>query len=541
MTTIDNRPEAVSSALAEVADDAGRAIQGVASWATSADHKRLGRAFMVSSLLMGVGILVVGVLLGVERMNPDDALLRSDSVGQLFSLHRVGMLYLVVTPLLLGLGLAIAPLQVGSRSLSFGRAAALGFWTWLAGSVLVVAAFVGNGGPGGGDADMVELFLMGLALALIGLVAASGSLVTTLLTSRAPGMRLDRMPYLAWSSLVGGLAALLVLPVVVGVLVLLSVDLHYGGVVFDGSAGIVDWMGWATTQPASLIAVVPALGALADVVVTATGRRHPLRGGVLVGIAVFATAMLGAVTQVDHVLPWSGSSAGDRIADLLPFALFNLLPILGALIVIAMAAMALRAGRPRLTAGFAFCLTGGLVILLGAASQALAPVLDMQLTGTTYEEGSFVAVTCGGVLVALGALAHWGPKLWGRRIADKQILPLAAVGFVGAVVSALALMVAGFQGQPATTAGGFDYELSPQLLNIVSLAGQVLVVLAVVAFAVAAIRSFTSGEAAGDDPWDGQTLEWATSSPPPADNFTEVHTVSSGEPLLDLKPVRSDA
>ena len=541
MTTIDNRPEAVSSALAEAADDAGRAIHGVASWATTADHKRIGRAFMVASLVMGAAALVVGALLGIERLNPDDTVLQANSIGQLFSLHRVGMLYLVAMPLLLGLGLAVAPLQIGSRSLSFGRTAALGFWAWLMGSILVIVAFIGNGGPGGGDADMVDLFLMGLALVLIGIVAASVSLVTTILTSRAPGMKLDRTPALAWSSLVGGIANLLVLPVVIGVLILLSVDHQYERLVFDGNAGILNWMGWAISQPASFLAVIPALGAAADVVITASGRRHSLRGGVLVGIGVFATAMLGAVTQVSHDLPWSGSSIGDKIKDVLPFALFNLLPILGAVIVLGMVAPALKGGKPRLSAGFVFSLTGLIVIVGGVVAHALAPIVDLQLAGTTYDEGVFTAVTSGGVLVGLGAIAHWGPKLWGRKIADKQLLPLALLGFIGADLGALALAIAGFQGQPGMTAGGFDYKFSPQLLNGVAMAGSALVALVVVLFGLLAFKSFTSGETAGDDPWDGQTLEWATSSPPPANNFSDLHTVSSAEPLLDLKPARSDA
>ncbi len=541
MTTIDNRPEAVSSALAEAADDAGRAIHGVASWLTTADHKRIGRAFMVFSLIMGAAALVVGVLLGIERLNPGDSLLPSDSVGQLFSLHRVGMLYLVVMPLLLGLGLAIAPLQIGSRSIAFGRTAALGFWAWLMGSILVIVAFIGNGGPGGGDANMVDLFLMGLALALVGIVAASVSLVTTILTSRAPGMRLDRTPALAWSSLVGGIAAIVVLPVLIGVLILLSVDHQYARNVFDGNTGILNWMGWAITQPASFIAVIPALGAVADIVVTASGRRHPQRGGVLVGIAIFATAMLGAVTQIDHTLPWSDSSTADKIKDILPFALFNLLPILGVLVTLGMVGLALKSAKPRISAGVVFALTGLLVIVLGVVSHALAPILDLQLTSTTYDEGVFTAVTYGGVLVGLGALAHWGPKLWGRKAADKQLLGLAPIGLIGAAIAALALMVAGFQGQPAMTAGGFDYDLSPQALNAVAMAGTALVVLVVVLGGLLMVKSFTSGEAAGDDPWDGQTLEWATSSPPPANNFSDVHTASSAEPLLDLKPARSDA
>ena len=541
MTTIDHRPDAVTSAIADVADDAGRALTGVVGWVTTADHKRVGRAFIVSSLMMGIAALVVGVLLGVERIDANNTVLRADSIDQLFSLHRVGVSFLVVLPLLLGLSLAVAPLQVGSRSATFPRAAALGFWAWLSGSVMVVVAYVGNGGPGGGDAKMVDLFLMGLAMALIGVLATAGSLVVTVLTSRAPGMRLDRTPMVAWSALVGGVALVLTLPVLVGDLILLSVDHHYARVAFGGNKDILTWMGWALGTPATLVLVIPALGMVADILITASGRRHPMRGGLLFGIGVAATAALGAVMQKPNLLPWSGSSGSDRIKNLLPYAFFNLLPILGVVVTIGLGVLALKAGKPRFSAALVFGLLGGLSILAGVLASALTPILDLQLVGTTYEEGVFVMIAYGAVLAGLGGVAHWGPKLWGRKIADKQLAPLALLGALGVDLAAIPLMVAGFQGQPAMAAGGYDYKLSPQLLNVLGAIGEAAVLATVLFFGLLALRSFTKGEAAGDDPWDGQTLEWATSSPPPADNFADLAMVSSATPLLDLKPARSDA
>lgn len=540
MTAIDNRPDVVS-AIADVADDAGRAISEASGWLTTADHKRIGRLFIGSGLLFGLAALAVGVILGVGRLDPADSILQSDAVGQLFSLHRVALSFLVVAPLLLGICLAVVPLQLGSRSLAFPRAAALGYWAWDFGAVMVIIAFIANGGPGGGEPLMVDLFLLGLALSLIGLVIAAASLVVTVLTSRAPGMTLDRVPMLAWSALVGGVALVISLPVLVGDLVLLAVDHQYANQAFGGNARILSWIGWSMTQPATFVLVIPALGAVVDILVTVSRRRHPMRGVIMAGIGIFATAMLAAVTQVPHELRWSGTTNGDKIKDLLPYAFFNLLPLLGVFVTIATAGMVLQRNKPKITAGLLFGLLGGMCVLGGVATHALTPIVDLQLGGTVYEEGVFVLLTGGAILAALGALAHWGPKLSGRQL-PKAIGGLALLGFAGTKLAALPLLVAGFQGQPAGAVTFGEYELSPQLLNGIAAVGQLLLFAAVLFFALALLASFIGkGAAAGDDPWDGQTLEWATSSPPPADNFADLHTVSSAEPLLDLKPAGSNA
>jgi heme/copper-type cytochrome/quinol oxidase subunit 1 len=192
------------------------------------------------------------------------------------------------------------------------------------------------------------------------------------------------------------------------------------------------------------------------------------------------------------------------------------------------------------SAPLVFALLGLLMLFTGVLAHTLTPILDLQLTGTVYEEGVFVYVAYGAVLIGFGAIAHWGPKLRGRRIADKQAIPLALLGFLGTVLAGLPLLIAGFQGQPAAAPGDFDFDLA-ELLNALAFAGQVLMLITVLGFSLLALRSFATGDAAGDDPWDGQTLEWATSSPPPPDNFSEVHTVASATPLLDLKPARTDA
>ena len=218
--------------------------------------------------------------------------------------------------------------------------------------------------------------------------------------------------------------------------------------------------------------------------------------------------------------------------------MFNLLPILGGFIVIALGALALRGGRPRLIAPLVFGLLGALMVFVGIVANAIYYIGDAQLAGTVFEEGTWLYIVYGAVLSALGAITYWGPKLWGR-VDPRQAGPAARRARLhrhGARLVAVPhrrLRQAAGQRQrvrllrpaePVERAGRRRprARCSSRCWPSSGLA----------------VRSFTKGADAGDDPWDAHTLEWATSSPAPYANFADVHTVASAEPLLDLKPRR---
>lgn len=541
MTTFDTHAAGPTAASSSGAGALGAFVVGIGSWATTTDHKKIGRLFVVAALIVGVAAAVVGAFLGFERISATGySILDLDSIDQLTSLYRVLLAFGVALPLMLGIAIAIVPLQIGSKAIAFGRLALFGFWMWIAGLVVVVYSIAANGGPGGGEAKMVDLFLVGTVIAAAGALSASISLVTTVLTNRAPGMNLSRVPMLSWASLTGGVSLLLTLPVVIGSAIYLYVDHHYGRLAFGGNKGVNDWLGWSLTQPQTYVFAVVGVGVVAEVASVASGRRHPLRAVLLVGAGILTVAALGGATQVQHSLTWTNTSGSDKVKELIPFLLFNGLPVLGALVVLGGCALGLAQGRPRVMAPLVPAFLGLAMVLAGMVGHLVAQFGPAGLAGTVFEEGEFNYVVYGTLLMGIGAVAYWGPKLWGRSLPQSAVFGLGALGFLGTVLSSLPLYIAGFANQPAGVVDGFSYDGPQELWNALAAAGQAIIALTVVLFLLTALRAFRAGEAAGDDPWDAQTLEWSVSSPAPADNFASVPSVSSPEPLLDVKPAGSE-
>ena len=537
MTTIETHASGTQVHATSSDSALGAFLVGVAAWATTTDHKRIGRLFIGCALLIAIAAAALGAVVGVERITATGySILNKDSIVQIFSLYRVGLSFGVMLPLLLGVAIAVVPLQVGAKTIAFARSAMFGFWMWLAGMGLAVGSTIANGGPGGGNAKMVDLFLLGMGLAVIGALAAAVSVVTTVLTSRAPGMTLLRVPMSSWSALTGGVALVLTLPVLLGTLVYLYVDHHYGRVAFGGNKGISDWMGWSLTQPQTYVYVAMGVGVLAEIAAVVSGKRQVLRPVLLTGIAVVSVAALGGATQVQHALTWTNTSSSDKVKELIPFLIFNALPLLGVLVVLGVSLLGIAQGKPRLVPAMAPALLGLGMILTGMVGHLVSLFGPAQLAGTVFEEGEFIYVGYGALLIGLAAISYWGPKLWGRVLPSSAVLGISGLAFLGTVLAALPMYIAGFANQPANVVDGFSYSGPQELWNIASAAGHALVAVSVLLFILTALRAFTAGEVAGDDPWDAQSLEWSVSSPAPSSNFVSTPSVASAEPLLDIKP-----
>ncbi len=550
MTTIESSPESAAGT-----SGFGRLLAADVDWLTSTDHKKIGRLFIGGGLLGLLATIVVNLLIGVERLDGGDVALDADAWVQLFSAQRFGLVFGTALPLAMGLCVAVAPLQLGARSIAFPRLAQSGFFMWFGGFVLAIVAVASNGGFDG-DADMVDLFLAAHVLMALGLLAAATSIVTSVLTTRAPGMTMRRVPFFAFSSLIFGIGLLLVMPVLIGALVYLFVDHRSGsGTLFD--AGVGEYAAWAFGQPTTYLFAVPALGVFAELLPVTFKKRTPVRGAVFGGLAIVgASALAGTTQQTVFDVPWSGSQFGvgesdgfaDRVNDVLPWALFHGLPILGAGILFFMFLFLAAprrgesadgsGGRVNITAAFLFAFFGFGMVLVGMHGGALLPITDLDLIGTVFDEATLVYIVYGSVLGLLGGVLYWAPKLWGVRLDMRVMAPLALIGVAATVCATFPLYIAGFLDQPA----GFEYaDDDLQIWNILSFTGHALMLLTVLGFIGLLTAAMRGDRNPGDDPYDAQTIEWATTSPAPGDNYVDVPAITSAEPLLDAKQANATA
>jgi heme/copper-type cytochrome/quinol oxidase subunit 1 len=226
---------AVSASPAVSSAPSNSAVGAIGAWLTTTDHKRIGRLFIGLSVIWLLGVSAVATVLGFERISDASNTFDANAVPQLFAFTRVGLMFGVALPILMGLAIAVVPIQIGARAIALARVASLGFWAWAAGSAMVIASIIGNGGPGGGNADLVDVYLLGFGLGLVGLLAAAVSLCTTVMTARCSGMSLDRIPMMSWSALVSAVSVLLTVPVALGSVIYVAVDHHYGRIVLGGN------------------------------------------------------------------------------------------------------------------------------------------------------------------------------------------------------------------------------------------------------------------------------------------------------------------
>ena len=474
-------------------------VISVGQWITSSDHKKIGRLFIGTSLLSAVLVAVLGLLFGLERMSPAHMqIFDGDATLQLFSLYQFALVFAVLAPLFVGIAIAVVPTQLGARAVAFPRVAQFGFWAWLFGALMVDISIIGNGGPSGGATDLVDLYLLGVALAAGGLLAGSLCVATSVLTARAPGMTLDRIPAFSWSALIGSIATLLSLPVMIGTIIYVYVDHTHAQLIFGGNKGIDSFLGWSLSQPMTFVFVIMALGVLAEIAPVTARTEQPLRPIVLAGIGIISTAVLGTVTQSSHILDWAGTNS-DKVKSTLLHSLFNGLPLLGMLIVVLVSLLCLKVGTPRVTASFALSLLGVLMIIVGVLGNGLYTLKPASLDGTVFSEGIVLYLVYGGLLSALGALSHWAPLLWGRAIDNTKLLGLALVGLLGTILASFPLYIAGFADQPANAVMGFDYDGPIALWNVLSGLGHALIALTVLGFIALLIDAVRNGEAVSQE------------------------------------------
>ena len=475
---------------------------GIAAWLTTTHHRQIGRMTIVASSVWLLVAVALGALVSFERIADASLVFTEMASTQMVVLARMLTVFGVLAPMLLGVAIATVPSQIGAREMALPRLALLGMYLWLFGTVTLTAAVFNNGVPGG-DAAMIDLHVLALGTLIAGLLAGWVSVLTTVATSRRAGLTLANASLLSWSGLVAAFAALITLPVLLGTVIYVAVDHRYGQLAFGGSKDIMDWLGWGSTQPQTFIYSIVAFGVLAQLALAPTRRSPMMKGAMLVGIGLIASAAVGTVSQTAHVFVWDGSLV-DKLKSFVPFALYNGLPLLGALVVVALSLLALKGSNSKQLVPFVPAFLGVGMVLTGMLGNAVQHIESAGLLGTTFEEGARVYMVYGAALTTWGAVAYFGPAWTARTMKSSAILGVSALGFLGTVLAGLPTYIAGFAGQPANEVSSFNYSGPSTAFNAISTAGHAVMLLAVVGGIALALKSFSTGPQTGTNPWGAE-------------------------------------
>lgn len=512
----------------------------------SNDHSMVGRLWIGASLLFLVAITALGVVSRIERVAPDSFGIFGDTASYLqsWTLLRTGAIFMVAIPLFLGLATSIVPLQVGSASIAFPRLAAAAFWAWLVSAGIHIASFLADGGLGpteGTNSEGTLLTIVSLGFMIVAILASSVCIATTVIALRPAGMTLLRVPAFSWSMLVAVSVWLFSLPVLLANLIYAYVDLQGRDPIAFGDPGRL-WseVEWAWSQPQIYAYAIPVLGVLAEIIPVAAKHRQANRGVLMGFIGLFGVLSFGAWAQ--HAFSRGADPAfvdGNLIYDEFLFVVFGLVVALPVFGVFGAIADTIRRGSvPRLGAAVLGALAGGLLLL---AAVLVGVVRVIPLWDGLHEDNvllssataQFTLVLAAVIASAVGALAHWSPKVFGGYAKDPIAVMAALALLIGGLLAGLADMISALLGQPDVSIDAVS-ESGIETMNGLVVLGTVLLVVGALLLLVAVVPAFTSDEELPDDPWDGHTLEWATPSPPPVGNFVEaIDTITSAEPLLD--------
>jgi cytochrome c oxidase subunit I+III len=518
---------------------------GLWPWLTSVDHKSIGKRYIITAL----AFLLLGGLeaatMRAQLARPENTLLGPDAYNQIFSMHGVTMMFLFAVPVMEAMGLYLVPLMIGARNVAFPRLNAFGYWVYLFGGLFLYISFFLNMGPDTGWFSYVPLagpefdpgkradvYAQAVTFTEIAALVGAVELIVTIFKNRAPGMSLNRMPLLVWAMLVQGFMVLFAMPWVAVATQFLAMDrlvaTHFFNPAEGGDALLWQHLFWFFGHPEVYIIFVPALGFLSSIVATFT--RRPVFGYPVMVLSMIATGFLGFGLWVHHMfatgLPQLGQSffTGASMMIAIPSGIQIFCWI-----------ATIWSGRPRISVAFLFAIGFVVLFIIGGFTGVMiaSVAFDQQVHDTFFIVAHLHYVLIGGAVFPLfGAFYYWFPKITGRMLSERLGRWNFWLFFIGVNLTFFPMHQLGLEGMPRRV-----YTYLPETgwgdLNLLATAGAVTIATSVLLFIINVVVSLRRGVLSGDNPWGAETLEWATSSPPPPYNFAYIPVVESRSPLWE--------
>ncbi|MEZ4865228.1 MAG: cytochrome c oxidase subunit I [Caldilineaceae bacterium] len=526
-----------------------RTDAGLTHWLATTDHKKIGILYVLLTLFFFVVGGLEALLLRVQLAQPENTFLSPELYNQIFTMHGTTMIFLVVMPMLIGFGNYLVPLMIGARDMAFPRLNALGFWMLFFGGLLLYFSFIGGpaaGAPAAGWFSYAPLseqpysfnngmtyWGLGLLVTGVGTVSAGINFVVTILKLRAPGLTLTRLPLFVWMILVNSLLIVIALSLFNAALVMLIFDRLLEANFFQpangGSALLWQHYFWLFGHPEVYIMVLPAFGIISEVIPVFS--RQPIFGYRFVATSTAAIGLLSLGVWVHHMfvvglgLPVNSLFGASSMLIAIPTGvkIFNWMATMWG-------------GAIRFTTAMLFATAFLILFTIGGITGVMfaAVPIDWQTTDTYFVVAHFHYVLFGGTFFAMMAgFYYWFPKVTGRLLSERLGRWHFWLLLIGFNLTFFIQHILGLLGMPRRV---YTYPALPGWgwMNLLSTGGAFIMALAMLVFGWNLIVSLRQGATAGDNPWRAWTLEWATTSPPPDDNFHRLPPIRSRRPLWDV-------
>lgn len=521
-------------------------------WFTSVDHKKIGIMYVILALVMLLRGFADALMMRTQQamaFNGNPGIFPPHHYDQVFTAHGVIMIFFMAMPFVTGLMNLVVPLQIGARDVSFPFLNNFSFWMTTAGAVLIMMSlFVGEFArtgwlaypplsgveysPGVG----VDYYIWGLQVAGIGTTLSGINLIATIVKMRAPGMTMMKMPVFTWTSLCTNVLIVASFPILTATLALLSLDRYAGTNFFTNDLGGNPMMYvnliWIWGHPEVYILVLPAFGIFSEVVATFTGKR-------LFGYAsmVYATVVITILSYLVWLHHFFTMGSGASVNSFFGITTMIISIPTGAKMFNWLFTM--YRGRIRYEVPMLWTIGFMVTFVIGGMTGVMLaiPPADFVLHNSLFLIAHFHNVIIGGVVFGLMAgVTYWFPKAFGFKLDPfwgKMSFWFWLVGFYFAFMP---LYVLGLMGVTRRMSQFEDPSL--QIWFIIAAFGAFLIALGIGSFLIQLVVSFLKREELRDttgDPWGARTLEWSTSSPPPAYNFAMTPIVYDHDSWYDMK------
>jgi cytochrome o ubiquinol oxidase subunit 1 len=521
-------------------------------WLTSVDHKRIGVMYVFLALVMLLRGFADAIMMRSQQavaIGGAQGYLPPDHYDQIFSAHGTIMIFFVAMPLVIGLMNFVVPLQLGVRDVAFPVLNSVSFWLTASGMLLVnLSLFIGNFARTGwmGYPPLSELafspdvgvdyYLWSLQISGIGTLLAGINMVTTILKLRAPGMIYFRMPVFCWTALASNMLIVAAFPILTATFVMLLLD-RYAGMHFftndgGGSAMMYVNLFWAWGHPEVYILILPAFGVFSEVIATFSGKA--LFGYRSMVLATLAICVLSFMVWLHHFFTMGAGADVNAF-----FGIMSMIIAVPTGVKIFNWLFTLFHGRIVFSTPVLFSVGFMVTFVIGGMTGVLlaVPPVDFVVHNSVFLVAHFHNVIIGGVLFgAIAGYNYWFPKAFGFTLDERFGKASFWCWLIGFYLAFMPLYVLGLMGMPRRLQHISDTSWQPLLL--VAELGAVVIFCGIFFQILQLVVSIRTRERRRDltgDPWNGRTLEWATSSPPPAYNFAVMPEVDTIDAFWEMK------